>query len=234
MKFESVIGYKFKNPILLKQALTHSSYVNEQKINRYGDYERLEFLGDAVLEMFSSFTLYTQYPKLSEGELTRKRAELVCENALAQRAAELDLGRFIRLGKGEDANGGRMRKSLLAVVLEAVIGAIFIDGGFEPAQAFINQVVLSQLDQKTLKPGNLRDPKTNLQEWLHQAHKKPIRYNVVQSFGPDHAKIFEVEAIGANGESLGSGTGMSKKEAEQKAASDALMKFQNEETKEVF
>ncbi|MDR0964257.1 MAG: ribonuclease III [Clostridium sp.] len=228
MKFESVIGYHFQNSMLLKQALTHSSYVNEQKINRSGDYERLEFLGDAILEMICSDMLFTQYPKLSEGELTRKRAELVCENALARRAVDFGLGAFIRLGKGEDANGGRTRKSLLADVLEAVIGAIYVDGGLEPTQTFIHKFVLSELDRKGCRSGAQRDSKTNLQEWLQREHRKPIRYSVVHSFGPDHAKVFEVEAIGSCGESLGTGTGKSKKEAEQKAASAALAKVKKE------
>ncbi len=144
------IGYKFRNEALLKRALTHSSYMNEQKINRTGDYERLEFLGDAVLELVTSEFLYGEYKEIPEGELTKMRASMVCEPSLAFCARDIELGQFILLGKGEENTGGRKRDSITSDVMEAVTGAIYLDGGFEQAKKFIYRFVLSDLEDKQL------------------------------------------------------------------------------------
>ena len=157
---EERIGYRFQNIALLKQALTHSSFTNEQKINKQKHYERLEFLGDAVLEMVSSEFLFKAHPQMPEGELTKLRASMVCEPSLAFCARDLELGKFILLGKGEESTGGRKRESITSDVMEAVIGAIFLDGGIECAKAFINRFILSDLEDKQL----FYDSKTNLQE----------------------------------------------------------------------
>ncbi len=161
-KLEALIGYEFKDKNLLRQALTHSSYANEQKINKSGDYERLEFLGDAVLEVVSSEFLFHKYPDLPEGKLTKIRASMVCEPSLAICARDLELGRFILLGKGEEATGGRERESITSDVMEAIIGAIFLDGGMEKAKAHISRFVLSDLENKVL----FYDSKSTLQEVL--------------------------------------------------------------------
>ncbi len=173
-KLESLIGYEFKDKSLLKQALTHSSYANEQKINRSGDYERLEFLGDAVLEVISSEFLFHKYPDLPEGKLTKLRASMVCEPSLAICARDLDLGKFILLGKGEEATGGRNRESITSDVMEAIIGAIFLDGGMEKAKAHIEKFILSDLEDKAL----LYDSKSTLQDVM-QAIKKEFKDGVI-------------------------------------------------------
>ncbi len=215
---EGCIGYCFRDKNLLKQALTHSSFTNEQKINKTEDYERLEFLGDAVLEMVSSNFLFHAYPKLSEGELTKLRASMVCEPALAFCARDLELGKFIRLGKGEELSGGRERESITSDVMEAVIGAIFLDGGIEYAKTFILSFILSDLENKQL----FYDSKSNLQELMQGTLKKEFHYELLEESGPEHSKSFVVEVI-MEGKSLGRGLGRTKKAAEQQAAYEALL-----------
>jgi len=215
---EERIGYRFQEQKLLKQALTHSSFTNEQKINKTEDYERLEFLGDAVLEMVSSQFLFHTYPKLSEGELTKLRASMVCEPALAFCARDLELGHFIRLGKGEEMSGGRERESITSDVMEAVIGAIFLDGGFDKAREFILRFILSDLENKQL----FYDSKSNLQELMQGTLKKEFHYELLEESGPEHSKSFVVEVI-MEGKSLGRGLGRTKKAAEQQAAYEALL-----------
>lgn len=215
---EERIGYCFHDKKLLKQALTHSSFTNEQKINKTEDYERLEFLGDAVLEMISSQFLFHTYPKLSEGELTKLRASMVCEPALAFCARDLELGQFIRLGKGEELSGGRERESITSDVMEAVIGAIFLDGGTERAREFILRFILSDLENKQL----FYDSKSNLQELMQGTLKKEFHYELLEESGPEHSKSFVVEVI-MEGKSLGRGLGRTKKAAEQQAAYEALL-----------
>ncbi len=215
---EERIGYCFQNRALLQQALTHSSFTNEQKINKTKNYERLEFLGDAVLEVVSSEFLYHTHPELPEGELTKLRASMVCEPSLAFCARDLNLGQFIRLGKGEENTGGRKRESITSDVMEAVIGAIYLDGGMEPARAFIDRFVLSDLEDKSL----FYDSKSNLQELLQGKLKKEFHYELLGESGPEHDKTFTVE-IFVEGESLGRGTGRTKKAAEQQAAYQALL-----------
>ncbi|MDE7176734.1 MAG: ribonuclease III [Lachnospiraceae bacterium] len=215
---EEKIGYIFKDKKLLRQAVTHSSYANEMKINKYDDYERLEFLGDAVLELVTSDFLFRKRRENSEGRLTKLRASIVCEPALAFCAREISLERYILLGKGEEATGGRDRDSIVSDVMESVIGAIYLDGGLEEASAFIHRFVLSDLEHKQL----FYDAKTTLQEIIQQENNGALRYKLVKEEGPQHDKIFEVEAY--VGEKLvGTGSGHSKKAAEQQAAYQALL-----------
>lgn len=217
-ELEQRIGYMFRNKQLLRQALTHSSFTNEQKINKTQDYERLEFLGDAVLELVSSEYLYQQYPQVPEGELTKRRASVVCEPSLAFCARDIELGKYIRLGKGEEATGGRKRDSIIADVMEAVIGAMYLDGGMEPARKHIMKYILSDLEDKQL----FFDSKSNLQELIQGKLKKEFTYILLEESGPEHDKTFLVE-VRMEGECLGKGTGRTKKAAEQQAAYQALL-----------
>ncbi len=217
---EDRIGYHFKDISLLKQALTHSSYTNEQKINKQKHYERLEFLGDAVLELVSSEFLFHNHPDMPEGEMTKTRASMVCEPTLAFCARDLELGKFLLLGKGEESTGGRKRDSITSDVMEAVIGAIFLDGGMEEARSFIDRFVLSDLEDKQL----FYDSKTSLQELVQGTLKKEIHYEPVGEYGPEHDKTFLVE-VHIDGDKVGFGEGRTKKAAEQKAAYEALLKL---------
>ena len=217
-QLEEKIGYTFRNKKLLKQALTHSSFANEQKINKWDDYERIEFLGDAVLELVSSEYLYRENPRLSEGELTKMRSSMVCEPALAYYASDIDLGQFIFLGKGEEATGGRGRESITSDVLEAIIGAVYLDGGLEAAKAFIDRFVLSDLEHKQL----FYDSKTILQERVQKRGKGKLHYILVEESGPEHDKLFRVEAM-IDDCKIGEGSGRTKKHAEQQAAYQALL-----------
>ncbi|MGN1204888.1 MAG: ribonuclease III [Lachnospiraceae bacterium] len=217
-KLEEKIGYTFKNRALLKQAVTHSSFANEQKINRQKHYERLEFLGDAVLELISSDFLFQTHPELSEGQLTKMRASMVCEPALAYCAKDLKLDRYIQLGKGEEATGGRYRDSIISDVMEAVIGAIYLDGGMESASRYIHRFILSDLENKQL----FLDSKTNLQEYIQQNLKQEFHYELIEESGPEHDKIFTVEVVMGD-KVLGKGSGRTKKAAEQQAAYEALL-----------
>lgn len=221
-KLESLIGYDFKDKNLLKMALTHSSYANEQKINKLGDYERLEFLGDAVLEVVSSEFLFHKYPDLPEGRLTKLRASMVCEPSLAICARDLELGKYILLGKGEEATGGRDRESITSDVMEAIIGAIFLDGGMEKAKAHINRFILSDLEDKVL----FYDSKSTLQEVVQGKLKKEFEYVLNGENGPEHDKEFDVSVF-VDGELLGNGKGRTKKAAEQQAAYQALLKLRD-------
>ncbi len=219
---EKRIGYCFRDKVLLKQAITHSSYTNEQKINKYGHYERLEFLGDAVLELVSSEFLFTLHEEKSEGELTKMRASMVCEPSLAFCAKDLELGEFMLLGRGEEATGGRKRDSIVSDAMEAVIGAIYLDGGMDEAKAFIDRFILSDLEDKQL----FYDSKTNLQELIQGRLKKEFNYILLDEIGPEHDKIFEV-AVCMDNEMIGCGKGRTKKAAEQQAAYAALRMFRD-------
>ena len=181
-ELEERIGYHFDNQMLLRQAVTHSSFTNEQKINKYGHYERLEFLGDAVLEVVSSDFLYHEYPEEPEGKLTKMRASMVCEPALAFCAKDIELGNFLLLGKGEESTGGRERESIVSDVMEAVIGAIYLDGGIEPAKDFIYRFILSDLEHKKL----FYDSKTTLQEIMQSGGGREYHYKLVEEIGPEH------------------------------------------------
>lgn len=218
-ELENKIGYTFQNKDLLRQAVTHSSYANEQKINKTGDYERLEFLGDAVLELVSSEFIYKENPQMPEGQLTRKRSSMVCEPALAFCAREIGLEAFILLGKGEEATGGRKRDSIVSDVMEAVIGAIYLDSDLTKAKEYIHRFILSDLENKQL----FYDAKTILQEVIQQENKGILHYELLREEGPEHDKTFVVEAL-VGEQRVGCGTGRSKKAAEQQAAYEALLK----------
>lgn len=215
---EEHIGYCFQDESLLRQALTHSSFSNEQKINKAGNYERLEFLGDAVLELVTSEFLFREFPDVPEGELTKQRAAMVCEPALSFCAKELELGKYLRLGKGEESTGGRKRDSITSDVMEAIIGAIFLDGGLEKAKDFIHRFVLTDLEDRQL----FYDSKSSLQELVQGKFKKEVIYNMLGESGPEHDKTFYA-SVSMDGETLGEGRGRTKKAAEQQAAYNALL-----------
>ena len=218
-ELESRIGYHFQDSKYLKLAMTHSSFANENKKGKFGSNERLEFLGDAVLELVSSEFLYRSFPKLPEGELTKKRASLVCEPALAYQARRFGLPSFLLLGKGEEHTGGRSRDSIVSDATEALIGAIYLDGGFANAKEFVLNFILQDIEHSRL----FYDSKTILQEAV-QEHGRNIRYCLVGEEGPDHDKSFVVEVY--IGETLaGTGSGHTKKAAEQAAAFEALKKY---------
>lgn len=215
--FEDKIGYHFKNQGLLRQALTHSSYANERHMKKLSDNERLEFLGDAVLEIISSDFLYHNYPDVPEGQLTKLRASIVCEPTLALCTKELDLGDYLYLGRGENQTGGRKRKSILSDALEAVIGAIYLDGGFANAKEFVLKYIMTDIEHKQL----FYDSKTILQE-LVQGERRQLSYRLIGESGPDHDKSFSVEVC-VDDEVISTGTGHTKKAAEQEAAYKALL-----------
>lgn len=221
-ELEENIGYSFSEKRLLKQALTHSSFANEQKINKYDDYERLEFLGDAVLELVSSEFLFRQNACMAEGQLTKLRASMVCEQALAYCAREIGLENYILLGKGEEMTGGRTKDSIISDVMEAIIGALYIDSGMEEAKAFIHRFILSDLEHKQL----FYDAKTILQEHVQQDNQGALHYELMGEDGPDHDKIFIVEAK-IDDKTIGKGQGKTKKAAEQQAAYEALKNFKD-------
>ncbi len=215
---ETAIGYRFRNLALLQNALTHSSYANERWHDSLKSNERLEFLGDSILGMVVAEYLYRSFPDRPEGELTRMRADMVCENALAAVADKIGLGEHLLLGHGEERFGGRNRASILADAVESVIAASFLDGGMEAATHFIQRFVLTQVPVKKLQNA---DYKTALQELIQQKKNQVLVYSLVGETGPDHEKSFQVE-VSLNGQVIGSGSGSSKKRAEQDAAHHAL------------
>ena len=218
---EAAIGYSFKNITLLQNALAHSSYANEQWHNSLKSNERLEFLGDSILGMVVAEHLYRNFPERLEGDLTRMRADMVCEQALARIADRLGLGEHLLLGHGEEQTGGRERASILADAVESVIAACFIDGGMSAARGFIEKFVLCNVPTEKLQN---KDYKTALQELVQQKRDQVLTYSLVGESGPDHNKLFEV-ALQLNGKNVGQGKGSSKKRAEQDAARDALNKL---------
>ena len=218
---ETAIGYRFQNISLLQNALTHSSYANERYHNSLASNERLEFLGDSILGMVVADYLYRNFPDRPEGELTRMRADMVCERALAAVANHVGLGQHLMLGHGEERFGGRSRDSILADAVESVIAATYLDGGMEAAVGFICRFVLCDVPAVRLR--NV-DYKTALQELVQQKKNQILSYALVRESGPDHDKKFEVE-VTLNGEMVGMGSGSSKKRAEQEAACAAIMKL---------
>ena len=215
---EGCIGYHFKDKYLLECALTHTSFANEQKIHRYNDYERLEFLGDAVLEMVSSAFLYNEYPDKREGELTKLRASLVCEPSLADCAVHLGIPAFFFFFLGEELSGGRTKESILCDVVEAVIGAMYLDcGEIDPPRRFIMQFILSDRDRVFFS-----DSKSMLQEWA-QGIGETLRYEVLEESGPEHMKIYKT-GVFVGDKLIGTGEGRSKKAAEQQAAYAGIRK----------
>lgn len=217
MELERKIGYTFRDQALLRQALTHSSFSNEEKQCKVEDYERLEFLGDAVLELAVSEHLYTEQPNMYEGNMTKTRASLVCESTLAICARNIKLEEYILLGKGEDLTGGRHRDSIVSDVFEAVIGAIYLDGGFEEARKYVHQFVLTDIEDKIL----FYDSKTILQERIQQKGGK-LTYELLEEIGPAHERTYRVQAM-VDGIKVSEGMGRTKKSAEQQAAYNVLI-----------
>ena len=217
---EQNIQYVFKNKTLLKQALSHSSFINEMKRKGMESYERLEFLGDAVLELITSQFLFEEYKELPEGKLTRLRASIVCEFTLSSVSEMLHLGEYVLLSKGEEQTGGRNRNSILCDLFESVLGAIYLDGGMEAAKKYVHTFLLTDIEHKSL----FYDAKTILQEMVHKDGKGVVTYEVIDEKGPDHNKSFVTEVY-IDGERLASGEGPSKKNAEQLAAYRAILKL---------
>lgn len=220
-KLQVCLGYHFSDPALPLQALTHKSFSNEQRGLDEPHNERLEFLGDAVLELAISNKIYHQYPDIPEGGLTRIRAEVVCEKGLARVAKRLDLGKGLRLGKGEEKSGGRKKASLLSDALEALMGAVFLEGGFMSVCSVVESVFADELDHAA----NIRygtDYKTALQERLQARYGQLPEYELLRVDGPDHGRVFTIK-VSFDGQELGCGSGSSKKQAEQHAASEALL-----------
>lgn len=224
--FQKIIQYQFNNIGLLKNALTHSSYANEKKTGNYKDNERLEFLGDAVLELTSSEFIYTGNPDMNEGKMTRLRASIVCEPTLAMCARQIHLQEYIMLGKGEDLTGGRTRDSIISDALEALIGAIYLDGGFANAKEFILKYILNDLEGKRL----FYDSKTILQEIVQAHFKEELSYHLVGEEGPDHDKTFQVE-LQIGEQVYGIGKGRTKKSAEQEAAYKTILMLRKKNIK---
>ena len=221
-ELEAKLGYVFQNPSLLSEALNHSSYANEHRAQGMHSNERLEFLGDSVLGFVTAEFLFELHQDLPEGDLTRQRAALVCEQSLHEVAKELELGRFLNLGKGEDAGGGRTRPSILADATEAVFAAVYLDGGIEEAAALIHRVLLDKEGEHAEEL--VQDYKTALQEMVQRKSGQQLQYRLIGETGPDHNKTFTAEVL-LNGEGVGVGSGHSKKEAEQSAARAAIRKI---------
>ena len=221
-QFQEQIGIFFRDEKLLIQAFTHSSYVNEHRKRLYEDNERLEFLGDAVLELTVSQYLFEQFPQMSEGELTKLRAAIVCEPSLVMFAHALSFGELVLLGKGEELTGGRTRPSLLADAFEAFIGALYLDQGMEAVVQFLGKTMFPKIREGAFS--HVMDYKSQLQELVQRDGSGVLEYKILQEKGPAHNKEF-VSRVSLNGEELGVGVGRSKKEAEQRAAQMALAKL---------
>ena len=222
---EKKIGYEFRDQTLLENALTHSSYANEHRDAGMPSNERLEFLGDSILGLVVADHLYRTRPDLPEGDLTRIRAALVCENSLVEVAHALKLGSYLKLGKGEESGGGRHRPSIQADAVEAMLAAVYLDSGIDQARKIIHTFILDQEQEKTAAG---RDYKTALQELVQRESGQILAYQLTGESGPDHAKIFSMEVC-LNGTPIGAGTGRSKKEAEQAAAQAAVKKLERRE-----
>lgn len=221
---EQNIQYEFKNKDLIKQALSHSSYINEMKRTGLESYERLEFLGDAVLELISSEFLFEQYKSLPEGKLTKLRASIVCEFTLSSVSEMLHLGDYVLLSKGEALTGGRNRSSILCDLFESVLGAIYLDGGMEAAKKYVHTFLLTDIEHKTL----FYDAKTTLQEMVQKDGKGIVTYELIEEKGPDHNKNFVTDVL-VDGEKLATGEGTSKKSAQQMAAYRAILTLKDKE-----
>lgn len=223
---EERLGYTFRDRKRLEGALYHSSYANEHRSLGIHSNERLEFLGDAVLGLVTADYLFRKHPDLPEGDLTRIRAALVCEESLHEVAQSLDLGSYLKLGKGEEAGGGRHRASILADATEAVFAAVYLDGGITAASELIHRVLLD-VEREEVVEERRRDYKTLLQEHIQRKAGQELTYCMVREEGPDHAKTFVTE-VRLNGTAIGEGSGHSKKESEQMAAKSALEKLDNQ------
>lgn len=230
-KFEELqtnLDIQFSDRSLLYNAFTHSSYVNEHRKKNFTDNERLEFLGDAVLELGVSRFLYATEPTMSEGELTKLRAAIVCEPSLEKFSNELGFGQYILLGKGEEQTGGRTRPALLADVFEAFVGALYLDQGLEAVTYFLEKVIFPKISVGAFS--HMMDYKSRLQEIVQQTNNGSLHYEIIEEKGPAHAKKF-VTVVRLGEEEMGTGIGKSKKEAEQEAARHAIEKLENERTK---
>ena len=225
-ELEKKMNYTFRDPGLLGEALSHSSYANEHRSAGLRSNERLEFLGDSVLGFVTAEFLFLQHPDLPEGDLTRIRAALVCEQSLYEVARKLDLGRYLKLGRGEEAGGGRERTSILADATEAVFAAVYLDGGIGAASTLIHRVLLDAEKEEVVEERR-RDYKTALQELVQRQADQVLTYRMIGEEGPDHDKTFLAEVL-LNGTQVGTGSGHSKKEAEQSAAKAALRKLEAE------
>lgn len=219
-ELEKKLGYRFRNIGLLEHAMTHSSYANEHRAAGITSNERLEFLGDSVLGMVVADYLFEKHPDMPEGELTRTRAALVCETSLYEVARTLNLGCYLRLGKGEAGGGGRSRPSILADATEAMLAAVYLDGGIEPARTIIRAYILDKEEEKSVD----RDYKTALQELVQRHPGQAVTYRLIDETGPDHARVFVME-VSIDEKPVGIGRGRSKKEAEQMSAKAALEKM---------
>lgn len=222
---EEKIGYTFRDRTLLENALTHSSYANEHREKGMPSNERLEFLGDSILGLVVADHLYRNRPDLPEGDLTRIRAALVCEGSLVEVAKSLDLGSYLKLGRGEESGGGRKRPSIQADAVEAMLAAVYLDGGIGQTRKLIHDLILNQEREKI---ANGRDFKTTLQELVQRESGQVLSYRLTGESGPDHAKVFRMDVL-LNGTAIGSGEGRSKKEAEQAAAKAAVCKLERKE-----
>ena len=223
---EKQIGYEFSDFSLLQRAVSHSSYVNEKHLPKYECNERLEFLGDAVLEIVSSEFLFYEHEKMPEGDLTKIRASIVCEPSLAFCARQIGLGDYLLLGRGEEATGGRKRESITSDALEAMIGAIYMDGGFANAKEFIQQFVLNDMENKKL----FYDSKTILQELVQANFTEAVSYQLLAEEGPDHNKSF-LTAVYIGKKEYGQGRGRTKKSAEQEAAYQTILQLHKNNVK---
>lgn len=224
---EQNIQYTFNNKALIKQALSHSSFINEMKRTGIESYERLEFLGDAVLELITSEFLYENYKDLTEGQLTKLRASIVCEFTLSSVAEQLHFGDYVLLSKGEEITGGRNRSSILCDLFESVLGAIYLDGGMIPARKYAHTFLLTDIESKSL----FYDAKTTLQEMVQKNGKGIVTYELLEESGPDHHKKFITEVL-VDGVRIAKGEGSSKKNAQQMAAYKALLTLRNESDKQ--
>ena len=227
-ELEKKIGYTFKDSDLLRHAMTHSSFVSEHRLKKLACNERLEFLGDAVLEIVVSEYLFTNFEQMPEGEMTRNRASIVCEPTLALCSRDICLGDYLLLGKGEELTGGRLRDSVTSDAMEALIGAIYLDGGFTNAKEFIYKFILNDISDKQL----FYDSKSILQEMVQTQNDKLLSYELISESGPDHNKVFEVRVLVGDIEA-GRGIGRTKKAAQQEAAYKAILaiKAQNNEVR---
>ena len=225
-ELEKKLNYTFRNPELLHEALSHSSYANEHRSAGRRSNERLEFLGDSVLGFVTAEFLFVQHPDLPEGDLTRIRAALVCEQSLYEVARKLDLGAYLKLGRGEEAGGGRQRTSILADATEAVFAAVYLDGGIGAASALIHRVLLD-VEMEEVVEERRRDYKTALQELVQRQADQVLSYRMIGEEGPDHDKTFRAQVL-LNDQPVGTGSGHSKKEAEQSAAKDALSRMEGQ------
>ena len=223
-ELQTKLGYIFKEKALLEKALTHSSYANEGINKSSVSNERLEFLGDSLLGMAIALLIYKKKPELSEGQMTKLRAELVCERSLAALALDLDLGKYLLLGRGEQNGGGRSRPSILSDAFEAIIAALYLDGGHKPVEQFISTYFTHLID---IPMQSVTDHKTRLQEIIQCKHGQTLVYEIKDEQGPDHKKMFTID-VKLNGNTIGTGTGKSKKNAEQDAAKAAVNKLINE------